>query len=167
MQAIYGMFLSDLSYENGFKRFVEFHSWGQIVAGLLLCLGLLVCSRGNTQNGQHGRPTWNRPRTTSSPKGQHRQALLRPGRRSHHIRHLHLTLDQGVPLQPSPPLARQSRVSPSTLCTVLSSRAAFCAGCFYGITGSPGTVTLSTKSSNLQRTASPSTTGSPSAHLGS
>ncbi|CAI7572287.1 unnamed protein product [Penicillium palitans] len=53
MQAIYGMFLSDLSYENGFKEFVERHSWGRkIVAGLLLCLGLLICS----YPGEH--PEW-------------------------------------------------------------------------------------------------------------
>jgi peptidoglycan/LPS O-acetylase OafA/YrhL len=53
MQAIYGMFLSDLSYEKGFKEFVERHSWGRkIVAGILLCLGLFICS----YPGEH--PEW-------------------------------------------------------------------------------------------------------------
>ncbi|KAJ5788215.1 hypothetical protein N7457_003205 [Penicillium paradoxum] len=53
MQAIYGMFLSDLSYEKGFKAFVDRHSWGRkVVSGTLLILGLLICS----YPGEH--PEW-------------------------------------------------------------------------------------------------------------
>lgn len=53
MQAIYGMFLSDLSYEAGFKEFVENHKWGRrIVASILLSIGLFICG----YPGKH--PEW-------------------------------------------------------------------------------------------------------------
>ncbi|CAG8010277.1 unnamed protein product [Penicillium nalgiovense] len=53
MQAVYGMFLSDLSHETAFKEFVERRSWGRsIVTCLLICLGLFICS----YPGEH--PEW-------------------------------------------------------------------------------------------------------------
>ncbi|KAJ5140728.1 hypothetical protein N7448_004136 [Penicillium atrosanguineum] len=53
MQAIYGMFLSDLSYETAFKEFIETHKWGRrVVSATLVCTGLLVCS----YPGEH--PEW-------------------------------------------------------------------------------------------------------------
>ncbi|KAJ6014931.1 hypothetical protein N7540_009522 [Penicillium herquei] len=53
MQAIYGMFLSDLSYEVSFKEFVDNHKWGRrIVAALLVSSGLFICS----YPGEH--PEW-------------------------------------------------------------------------------------------------------------
>lgn len=53
MQAIYGMFLSDLSYEITFKEFIDNHKWGRrIVSSLLFVSGLLICS----YPGEH--PEW-------------------------------------------------------------------------------------------------------------
>jgi hypothetical protein len=53
MQAIYGMFLSDLSYETAFKEFIENHKWGRrVVSATLACTGLLICS----YPGEH--PEW-------------------------------------------------------------------------------------------------------------
>ncbi|KAK1138267.1 hypothetical protein N8T08_003211 [Aspergillus melleus] len=45
IQAIYGMFLSDLSYETSFKEFLERHKWlRRTVATICGISGLLVCS---------------------------------------------------------------------------------------------------------------------------
>lgn len=45
MQAVYGMFLSDISFEPAFKQFVEDHNCGRRVVSCILCLsGLLICS---------------------------------------------------------------------------------------------------------------------------
>ncbi|OQE20320.1 hypothetical protein PENSTE_c013G01085 [Penicillium steckii] len=53
MQAVYGMMLSDLSYEAAFKQFVEDHKWGRrVVAFFLWTAGLLICS----YPGKH--PEW-------------------------------------------------------------------------------------------------------------
>jgi hypothetical protein len=53
MQAIYGMFLSDLSYEAAFKEFIEEHKWGRRVFSFsLVCTGLFICS----YPGEH--PEW-------------------------------------------------------------------------------------------------------------
>lgn len=53
MQAIYGMFLSDLSYDITFREFVETHKWPRrIVAALLAIIGLFIAS----YPGEH--PEW-------------------------------------------------------------------------------------------------------------
>jgi hypothetical protein len=53
MQAIYGMFLSDLSYEVTFREFIETHKWPRrIVAALLASAGLFIAS----YPGEH--PEW-------------------------------------------------------------------------------------------------------------
>lgn len=45
MQAVYGMFLSDLSYETAFKEFIDDHKWGRRIVSSTLCIcGLLICS---------------------------------------------------------------------------------------------------------------------------
>lgn len=45
MQAIYGMFLSDLSYEVSFQELIENHKWiRRILSALLACSGLFIAS---------------------------------------------------------------------------------------------------------------------------
>jgi peptidoglycan/LPS O-acetylase OafA/YrhL len=53
MQAVYGMFLSDLSYETAFKEFVERHKCGRgVVSAICGISGLFICS----YPGEH--PEW-------------------------------------------------------------------------------------------------------------
>ncbi|KAJ5832689.1 Acyltransferase 3 [Penicillium riverlandense] len=53
MQGVYGMFLSDLSYEKPFQEFVADHKWGRrIIAAVLACSGLFICG----YPGEH--PEW-------------------------------------------------------------------------------------------------------------
>jgi len=53
MQAIYGMFLSDLAYESSFKTFMETHTWLRKVISIPLTIaGLLIAS----YPGEH--PDW-------------------------------------------------------------------------------------------------------------
>ncbi|KAL5355384.1 acyltransferase family-domain-containing protein [Aspergillus floccosus] len=53
MQAIYGMFLSDLSYEAAWRDFIDRHRWPRrIVAGFLAITGLLIAG----YPGEH--PEW-------------------------------------------------------------------------------------------------------------
>ncbi|KAJ5888720.1 Acyltransferase 3 [Penicillium taxi] len=53
MQAIYGMFLSDLSYEVAFKEFIENHKWfRRTISATFVIVGLFICS----YPGEH--PEW-------------------------------------------------------------------------------------------------------------
>ncbi|KAI9933297.1 hypothetical protein ASPWEDRAFT_114544 [Aspergillus wentii DTO 134E9] len=53
MQAIYGMFLSDLSFDFSFREFINYHSWGRKLVALFLAIsGLFIAS----YPGEH--PEW-------------------------------------------------------------------------------------------------------------